>query len=116
MNGKQIALWCVLADFVALTGYAMFTEGYFAFIGAAIDFGASGIWGIQILADFLVGLTIALGWCIADARQRNLNYWPFVVLTFTLGAIGPLSYLIHRERVIARSADTGIAQAELQHA
>ncbi len=116
MSKKQIGLWCVMGDFVCLTVYAMFTEGYFAFIGVAIDFAGSHIWGAQILADFLIALTIALGWCVADARRRDLNYWPFVVLTLTLGAIGPLAYLIHRERVEARSVVESVAQPGLQHA
>ena len=116
MSKKQIGLWCVMADFVCLTLYAMFTEGYFAFIGVAIDFAGSNIWGVQILTDFLVALTIALGWCVADARKRDLNYWPFVVLTITLGVIGPLAYLIHRERVEARASDTSAAQPGLQPA
>jgi hypothetical protein len=116
MSKKQIGLWCVMADFVCLTAYAMWTEGYLAFIGVAIDFAASNIWGAQILADFLVAMTIALGFCVADARRRGLNYWPFVLLTLTLGAIGPLAYLIHRERVDARSANDSRAQPELQPA
>ena len=116
MSKKQIGLWCVMADFVCLTLYAVFTEGYLAFIGVAIDFAGNNIWGVQILADFLVALTIALGWCIADARKRDLNYWPFVVLTVTLGAIGPLAYLIHRERVETRAANAGAVETRLQHA
>ncbi len=117
MSKKQIGLWCVMVDFVCLTAYAVFTEGYFTFVGAAIDFAGASVWGVQILCDFLVALTIALGWCVADARKRDLNYWPFVVLTLGLGAIGPLAYLIHRERVEVRSATRSAArQPGLQHA
>jgi len=113
MSKKQIGLWCVLVDFVCLTAYAVFTEGYFGFVSASIDFASASIWGVQVLCDFLIGMTIALGWCVADARKRDLSYWPFVVVTLTLGAIGPLAYLIHRERVESRSAEGSPA---LQHA
>ena len=87
MGKKQIALWCVLVDFVALTAYAVYAEGYFTFMSVALEFATQSIWGAQILIDFLVALSVALGWVIADARKRDLAYWPFVVLTLTLGSI-----------------------------
>ena len=116
MGKKEIALWCVLADFVALTGYAMFSEGYFAFVDAAFAFASSSIWGAQIVVDFLLALTVALGWCVMDARKRDLAYWPFIVLTLALGSIGPLAYLIHRERVGASAPETAALRAQPQHA
>lgn len=115
MSKKEIGLWCVMADFVALTAYAVFSEGYFTFIPVAADMVNSNIWGVQILFDFLIGLSIALGWCIADARKRDLAYWPFVALTFTLGAIGPLAYLIHRERATSSVSEHAV-RADLQAA
>jgi len=116
MSKKQLALWCVLGDFVALTAYAVITEGYFGFVGIAIDFATASAWGAQILVDFLLAVSVALGWCVADARRRGLNYWPFVALTLTLGPIGPLAYLIHRERVGAGERDAHVSAADLQHA
>lgn len=116
MSKKEIGLWCVMADFVALTAYAVFSEGYFAFIPVALELASSSIWGVQIVFDFLIAMTVALGWCIADARRRNLGYWPFVALTLTLGAIGPLAYLIHRERVSRPAADMSVAHAGLRQA
>jgi hypothetical protein len=98
MTWKQIGLWCLLADFVALTIYAIVTEGYFAFVPASIAFATSSAWGAQVIVDFLLALGVTLGFVIADARQRGLNAWPFVALTFVLGSIGPVAYLIHRER------------------
>lgn len=101
MTWKQIALWCLLGDFVALTAYAVFTEGYFAFVPASITFATGSAWGAQVIVDFLIALGVALGFVIVDARQRGLAAWPFVVITLGLGSIGPLAYLIHRERVAA---------------
>ena len=116
MGKKEIGLWCVLADFVGLTAYAVYSEGYFAFLNIAQEFATTNIWGSQILVDFLIALTVALGWVIADARKRDLVYWPFVVLTLTLGSIGPLAYLIHRERVTEAVTKRVTGQTELQHA
>ena len=104
MSKKEIGLWLVTADFVCLTVYAMFTQGYFAFVPIAIEFASSSVWGVQILADFLIALSVALGWVVADARKRGLPYLPYVALTLTLGSIGPLAYLIHRERASAPAA------------
>ena len=33
-----------------------------------------------------------------DARERGLPFWPYAVLGLFLGSVGPLAYLIHRER------------------
>ncbi len=116
MGKKQIALWCVLGDFVVLTAYAVYAEGYFAFLNTALEFATASIWGAQILVDFLIALSVALGWVIADARKRDLAYWPFVALTLTLGSIGPLAYLIHRERVTSAVVARVGAQPEPQRA
>ena len=116
MSMKQLGLWWALVDFCALTVYAIFTDGYFAFPGIAMEFATSSMWGAQIMADFMIALTIALGWVIADARKRDLPYWPFVLLTLTLGSIGPLAYLLHRERVMHAATKLGDGQTELQHA
>ena len=98
MTWKQIGLWCLLGDFVALTAYAIFAEGYFAFVPASLAFATGSVWGAQVVIDFLLALGVCLGFVIADARRRGQSAWPFVVLTLTLGSIGPLAYLIHRER------------------
>ena len=98
MSKKEIVLWLVLADFVALTAWAVISDGYFGFVSAGIGFASGSVWGAQIIADFLIALAVALGWVVADARRQGIGYWPYVALTFTLGSIGPLAYLIHRER------------------
>jgi hypothetical protein len=116
MSKKEIALWIVMADFVALTAYAVFTSSYIAFVPVMWEFASSSVWGIQILCDFFIALTIALGWGIRDARERGLAVWPFVVLTLTLGAIGPLAYLIHRERAQRTSHSAASAHAVPSHA
>jgi len=101
MSKKEIALWLVLADFVALTAFAVYSEGLVGFVPAALGFASGSTWGAQIIVDFLLAVTVALGWVVADARARGLAWWPFVALTLTLGSIGLLSYLIFRERAAA---------------
>ncbi|MGH0030881.1 MAG: DUF2834 domain-containing protein [Myxococcota bacterium] len=105
MSKKEIALWLVLADFVALTVYAVATQGYFAFVPLAWEFATSSAWGAQILVDFLLALAVALGFLVADARRQGLSWWPFVALTLTLGSIGPLAYLVFRERALAGAGE-----------
>ncbi len=109
MGRKELVLWLIMADFVALTGYAVFSEGYFAFMEAGLAFATNSVWGAQIVADFLLALSVALGWCVADARRRDLAYWPFVALTLTLGSIGPLSYFAWREWKVWLDARASLA-------
>jgi hypothetical protein len=109
MSKKEIALWIVLADFTALTVYAVATQGYFGFYEATLGFVTSSIWGAQVVVDFVVALTIAMGWMIKDAREQGLPYWPYVAATLVLGSIAPLAYLIHRERASRRVISTAAA-------
>jgi hypothetical protein len=64
----------------------------------AAQLATASAWGAQIVVDFLLALAVALGFVVVDARRRGLAWWPFALLTLTLGSIGPLSYLIFRER------------------
>ena len=107
MSKKQLALWLVLGDFVALTAWAVYSHGYLAFVPAAVDFATGSLWGAQIVVDFLLALSVALGFVVSDARRRGLAWWPFALLTLTLGSIGPLAYLIFRER---QPAPAGVRQ------
>ena len=91
MSKKEIALWIVLADFTALTVYAVATQGYFGFYEATLGFVTSSIWGAQVVVDFVVALTIAMGWMIKDAREQGLPYWPYVAATLVLGSIACVS-------------------------
>jgi hypothetical protein len=109
MSKKEIGLWLVLADFAALTLYAVATEGYFAFYEATLNFATSSIWGVQLVVDFVVALAIAMGWMVKDAREKGLPYLPYVAATFVLGSIAPLAYLIHRERASRSVSSTAAA-------
>lgn len=93
MNAKQIGLAFVLADFVALTGYAVYHYGYLAFF----DLHAANAIQIQIFVDLIIALTFVMIWMWRDASARGISPIPYVVLTLLLGSIGPLAYMIRRE-------------------
>jgi hypothetical protein len=90
MNGKQMALGIVLADFVALSGYAVSVHGYVGIFEALL----SSVAGVQVAADLLISLALVAVWMWNDARKRGISPIPYVVLTALLGSIGPLVYLV----------------------
>ncbi len=102
MNRKQIVLWVVLLDFVALTAYAVYQQGYMAFydniFGSPI--------GVQLGVDLVLALGLALTWMWNDARERGAAFWPYLLVTCVLGTIGPLVYLIRRESQLAERAES----------
>lgn len=101
MTLKQIVLWCVLADFVALTGYTIYSESFLGFVPFITELATGSFWGLQLAVDFVLAVSIALGFVFFDAKRRGLAPWPFVALTLTLGSIGLLGYLVYRERAAA---------------
>ncbi len=100
MNGKQIGLGLVLADFTALTAYAVYEVGYAGFFDALF----SNIVGVTVLVDLCIALSLVMVWMYRDARERGLSATPYIVATFLLGSIGPLVYLIRRESAAATEA------------
>ena len=104
MSWKQIALLVLLADFAAFTAYAGYHEGLAGFVPLMLAFAKSSAWGAQVMIDFLLAFAVIIGLVVADARRRGIAAWPFVALTLTLGSIGPLAYLLHRERASAPRA------------
>ena len=105
MNAKQIGIGLVLADFVALTGYAVYHHGYLAFF----DFHALNAIQLQIFVDLVIALSFVVTWMWRDAKARGISALPFVVITLFLGSIGPLLYLMRREAAEARPASVPIA-------
>ncbi|MFT3769378.1 MAG: hypothetical protein QM820_28405 [Minicystis sp.] len=82
----------VLVAFTAFSIYPIYKEGYFGFL--AIH--AQGPWGVQVLIDLVISLSLFQFWMIPDARRRGLPAWPFFLATLFLGSIGALSYLVVR--------------------
>jgi hypothetical protein len=101
MTRKEIVLWLVLVDFVALTAYVVAQTSLSAFVPTAIEIARQSPWGLQLLVDFGIAIALILAWIVTDARARGVAAWPYVLLTLCLGTIGPLAYLIRRERQAA---------------
>lgn len=92
MNRKQIALAVVLADFAALSAYAVAHHGYVGIFMQHLTNSA----GLQVFFDLVLALGIVMVWMWHDARRHDINPVPYVLLTLGLGSIGPLVYLIRR--------------------
>lgn len=92
MNKKQIALAVILADFAALSAYAVAHHGVVGFFTLHLTNSA----GIQVFVDLVIALSIVMVWMWHDARRHDINPVPYILLTLVLGSMGPLVYLIRR--------------------
>ncbi len=98
-------LLALLAGFSAYTLLVMINHGGpLGFIAHA----AEHAWGLQMLLDLSIMLTVFGVWLWGDARINGIKAWPYAAL-LTLGSPGALVYLVRRElklrsnRVAARS-------------
>jgi len=98
MNGKRLLSGLVLADFTALTAWAVWTHGYVGFFEAAF----ANLASITVGVDLVIALSLVTIWLWQDARERGVSPIPYVVLTALLGSVGPLLYLVTRFREPAR--------------
>lgn len=92
MNWKKIVLSLVLADFVALTGYAVYVSGLAGFFELVTANWAT----TTVFADLLIALSLVAVWMWRDAASRGVPVLPYLALTAALGSVGPLVYLIRR--------------------
>lgn len=110
MSWKKITIAFVLFDFSALTAYAVHQVGYAGFFEILF----SNIVGITVGVDLFIALGLALAWMIRDAQTHGISPVPYVLLTLTLGSVGPLAYLLRRPEeapVSAATGATGLAHA-----
>jgi hypothetical protein len=98
MNWKLIGLGLVLADFTAFSAYALWHYGYVGLFEQAFANLATG----QVFVDLCIALSLIVIWMVGDARERGIGVLPYLLATALLGSIGPLLYLIRRERAAAR--------------
>lgn len=107
MSWKTIGLVLLFLDFTAFTAYAIATSGYSGFLTWA----TGSAWGLQVTLDLGIALTFVLVWMVRDARARGLTVLPYVLVTFVLGSIGPLAYLVRRELGGVRARRQAVAPA-----
>jgi hypothetical protein len=95
----------LLLAFFGLSVYLVHDQGFFGFLALA----RRDPWGLQLLLDLTIALSLFLSWMIPDARRRGLPYLPYVLGTLALGSIGALAYLIHREIAAPRGGPLAAA-------
>jgi uncharacterized membrane protein len=100
MNLITLLLVLVIAAFASLTGVALMEHGYVGIF--TFHFTSSA--GLQVITDLVIVCVLAMIWMVQDARARGRTVWPFLLLTLTLGAFGPLLYLLVGRLAGARSA------------
>jgi hypothetical protein len=90
MDWKRIGLFFVLADFSALTAYAVAQHGIVGVFTLALANTAT----ITLAVDLVIALSLITVWMWQDARDRGVTPIPYLLLTMTLGSVGPLLYLV----------------------
>jgi len=92
MNIKQLAAEVILIAFSALSAYVVYQYGYIGLIEQALANAAT----VQVFLDLTIALSLVMIWMWFDARERGISAVPYILLTLTLGSIGPLAYLVRR--------------------
>jgi hypothetical protein len=97
MNWKTIGLGVLLADFAAFSAWVVYEHGYLGLFAAVAANAAT----MQLGLDLVIALSMVGVWMHHDARQRGISAAPYLLLTMLAGSIGPLLYLVLRERQTA---------------
>lgn len=92
MSGRKILLFVVLADFIAISAWAVSRVGVVGLFAGTIESPAA----IVGLADLLICLGLICTWMVRDARARGTSALPYVLLTPLLGSAAALLYLLRR--------------------
>ena len=74
------------------SGYVVYQYGYIGLFEQGLANAAT----LQIFLDLTIALSLVLLWLWQDARKQGISPFPYVILTLTLGSIGPLLYLVRR--------------------
>ena len=96
----------VTAAFSAFTFWVIAQTGLVGFYEQLLRTPA----GWQVFADIVIALVLVLTWMWRDAADSARRFWPYAILTLTLGSIGPLLYLL-----LMPSATNTQAHEALQH-
>lgn len=93
MTQRNLAVLMAI-PFLILSAYALMQVGYIGIF----DYHRHSPAGWQVFADLVIALVLVLSWMIPEAKSRGDNPWPWVALTLFAGSIGPLGYLIFRDK------------------
>ncbi len=99
MNAKTAVLFLVLDAFLLLNGWALYQFGLVKLFAAVLENQAAWVF----VADLVISLSLVTVWMVNDAQKRRTSLLPYVLITMTLGSIGPLLYLIRREWSASRA-------------
>ena len=86
----RLLIIAVIIPFLLLTYFALMNHGYWGVIEHQFQSFASA----QVFTDLVIALALFLLWMWRDAAANGRNPWPWIVLTFVSGSLGPLLYLL----------------------
>ena len=92
MNLKQLGAEVILIAFSVFTLYAVYQHGYIGIFQQALVNTAT----VQVFLDLTIALSLVILWIWQDAQKQDIAPLPYILLTLTLGSIGPLLYLVRR--------------------
>lgn len=92
MNFSKLVVADVLAAFSALTAYAVYEHG----VAGVLPLMLANSVTITAFCDLTIALGLVSLWLIGDARARGVSPLPYLLITLTLGSVGPLLYLLRR--------------------
>ena len=98
MSTRKLLLWSVLLAFAAYSTWALFQVGYLGIWQS----GLTGPGALQILLDLVIACGVFIVWMLADARQRQITAWPWILAILATGTIAILVYLLVREYTFDR--------------
>ena len=91
MSGAaRLGVGVVLVAFAGLNAYVVWQYGYLGFWRLVTANAAT----IAAMVDLTIALALVTVWMWRDARARGVSLAPYLLLTATLGSIGPLLYLV----------------------
>lgn len=89
MHLPRPIILAILLPFALYSTYAVYEIGYVGIFTSHFHTA-----GFQVLGDLVIACTLAMVWMWRDAAATGRNIWPYILLTLTLGSIGPLTYLL----------------------
>lgn len=92
MNSSQLTVGMILVVFSAFSAYVVQEYGYLGLFEHALTNAAT----VQVLLDLTIALSLVIIWMWRDAQKQGIAPLPYLLLTVTLGSIGPLLYLLRR--------------------